>query len=86
LKSRVLSFASTRLTAFETVAFESLSSAAAAANERISATLAKIAKPSRSGSFDMSNPETIDFDNFYFQFERLSIPLGTKQVIPGETR
>jgi hypothetical protein len=58
------------------LAFESLSSAAAAANERISATLAKIAKPSRSGSFDMSNPETIDFDNFYFQFEPLSIGLG----------
>ena len=32
LNSRVLSFASTRLTAFETVAFERLSSAAAAAN------------------------------------------------------
>jgi hypothetical protein len=75
LNKRVLSFASTRLTAFETVAFDSLSSAAAAANERISATFAKIAKPSRSGSVDISISETIDFDNFYFQFWRLSIAL-----------
>src|ERR1700722_13689616 len=72
-------FGSTLLTAFETVALESFSSAAAAANERISATLAKIAKPSRSGSFDMSILETIDFDYFYFHFMRLSIVLRTKQ-------
>jgi hypothetical protein len=66
LNNHVLSFASTLLTAFETVALESLSSAAAAAKERASATFAKIAKPSRSGNFDMSNPETIDLHNFYF--------------------
>src|SRR5216683_1574070 len=79
LNKRVLSFASTLLTAFETVALESFSSAAAAAKERVSATFAKIAKPSRSGSFDMSNPETIDFDNFYFQLVPLSIPVGAKR-------
>src|SRR6266566_3242073 len=79
LNNRVFNFLSTLLTAFETVALESLSSAAAAANERVSATLAKIAKPSRSGSLDISNPETIDFDNFYFQFMRLSITLWAKR-------
>src|SRR5690348_9016315 len=79
LNNRVFSFLSTLLTAFETVALESFSSAAAAANERVSATLAKIAKPSRSGNLDISNPETISFDNFYFQFVRLSIPLWAKQ-------
>jgi hypothetical protein len=42
-------------------------------NERLSATFAKIAKPSRSGSFDISNPETIGFDNFYFQLVSVSI-------------
>src|SRR5580700_4798886 len=82
--NRVLSFVSTLPTAFETVALDRLSSAAAAANERVSATFAKIAKPSRSGSFDMSNPETIGFDNFYFQFARLSILLRTKQVTSGD--
>jgi hypothetical protein len=40
LNNRVLSFASTLLTAFETVPLESFSSAAAAAKERVSATLA----------------------------------------------
>src|SRR6266481_6152544 len=84
LNNRVFSFLSTLLTAFETVALESFSSAAAAANERVSATLAKIAKPSRSGSLDISNPETIDFDNFYFQFVRLSIPLRSKRCHPPE--
>src|SRR5712671_4586300 len=79
LNNRVLSFASTLLTAFETVALESFSSAAAAAKERVSATFAKIAKPSRSGSCDMSIHETIDFDNFYFQLVPLSIALGTKR-------
>src|SRR5882724_10249674 len=79
LNNRVFSFLSTLLTAFDTVALESFSSAAAAANERVSATLAKIAKPSRSGSLDISNPETIDFDNFYFQFMRLSITLWAKR-------
>src|SRR4029077_16746858 len=79
LNNRVLSFASTLLTAFETVAFEIFSSAAAAAKERVSATFAKIAKPSRSGRFDMSNLETVDFDNFYFQFIRLSIRLRAKR-------
>src|SRR5258708_4576957 len=79
LNNRVLSLASTRLTAFETVALERFSSAAAAAKERASATFAKIAKPSRSGSFDMANPETIDFDNFYFQVAALSIRVPVKQ-------
>ena len=55
--------------------------------ERVSATFAKIAKPLRSGSFGMSNPETIDFDNFYFQLAPLSIPVRVKQShSPGVSR
>jgi hypothetical protein len=73
LNNRVLSFASTLPTAFETVALDSFSSVAAPEKERVSATFAKIAKPSRSGSFDMSNPETICFDKLYFQLALLSI-------------
>src|SRR5260370_19981608 len=83
LNNRVLSFASTLLTAFETVALDSFSSAAAPAKERVSATFAKIAKPSRSGSFDISNPETVDFDNFYFQFMPLSIRARVQQRHPS---
>src|SRR5215470_3338140 len=83
LKSRVRRFVSTLLIALETVALESFSSAAAAANERVSATFAKIAKPSRSGSFDMSNPETMNFDNFYFQFTAVSIrDYGKRRALP----
>ena len=48
--SRAPSRASILLTAFETVALESFSSAAAPAKERSSTTLAKIASPSKSGS------------------------------------
>jgi hypothetical protein len=55
-----------RLIAFETVPFESLRSAAAAAKERHSATLAKMASPSKSGSLGMvSKYETFGFDSFY---------------------
>jgi hypothetical protein len=43
LSSRAPSLASSLLTAFETVALESFSSVAAAAKERVSTTLAKIA-------------------------------------------
>ena len=50
LMSRVPNLASILLTALETVALESFSSAAAPAKERISTTLAKIASPSKSGS------------------------------------
>jgi hypothetical protein len=39
--------------AFEIVAFDRYNSAAALLNDRVSATLAKIAKPSRSGSLRM---------------------------------
>jgi hypothetical protein len=53
LISRAPRRASTLLTALETVAFERLSSVAARANECVSATFAKIASPSRSGSFGM---------------------------------
>jgi hypothetical protein len=53
LISRVRSRASTLLTAFETVALETFSSAAARAKERNSATFAKIASPSRSGNLGM---------------------------------
>jgi hypothetical protein len=41
------------VTAFETVAFDSARSPAAAANDRSSTTFAKIARPSKSGSFAM---------------------------------
>jgi hypothetical protein len=60
--------ASILLTAFETVALESFSSAAAPAKERSSTTLAKIARPSKSGSLAIggSNLETMSFDSFYF--------------------
>jgi hypothetical protein len=47
--SRAPSRFSILLTALETVALESFSSAVAPANERISTTLAKIARPSKSG-------------------------------------
>jgi len=66
LNSRAPSLASTLLTAFETVALESFNSSAAAAKERISTTLAKIAKPSKSGSLDIPIPETMSFHSFYF--------------------
>jgi hypothetical protein len=49
--------------------------AAAAAELKLSkATVSKAVSPSRSGSFDISVSETIDFNNFYFQSMRLSIP------------
>jgi hypothetical protein len=47
-----------RLTALDTVAFDSCSSAAARENDCICRTFAKIAKPSKSGSFDIANSET----------------------------
>jgi hypothetical protein len=59
--------ASILLTAFDTVAFESLSSFAATAKDRHSATFAKMASPLRSGSLAMiQNLETYSFDSFYF--------------------
>jgi hypothetical protein len=64
--SRAPSRVSIRLIAFETVAFESLNSVAAPAKERHSATFAKIANPSRSGSLAIvSLLETSGFDSFY---------------------
>ena len=53
LNSRAPSRCSSRLTALETVALDSASSPAAAANDRNSTTFAKIASASKSGSFDM---------------------------------
>src|SRR3954454_5516336 len=50
LNSLAPSRCSSRVTAFETVALESASSPAAEANDRSSATFAKIARPSKSGS------------------------------------
>jgi hypothetical protein len=50
LNSRAPSRCSNRLTAFETVALDSASSREAAANDRNSTTLAKIASASKSGS------------------------------------
>ena len=53
--SRAPSRASILLTAFETVALESFSSAAAPAKEWDSTILAKIASPSKSGSLAIKN-------------------------------
>jgi len=67
LNSLTPSLASNRLTALDTVALESLNSAAALAKERHSATFAKIANPSRSGSLAMDiHFETVRFHSFYF--------------------
>src|SRR5580704_14005116 len=71
--SRAPSRRSSRLTAFDTVAFDSCRSAAARANERICNTLAKIARPSKSGSFDMARLETTGSRRFYFCPDRLSM-------------
>jgi hypothetical protein len=66
LMSRAPSRFSSLLTALETVPFESFSSAAAPAKERISTTLAKIARPSKSGSVAMrAILETMRFNSFY---------------------
>src|SRR5882762_3634107 len=74
LISRPPSRASILLTALETVAFESLSSAAAPAKERISTTFAKIAMPSKSGNLAMMlDSETMCFQGFYFLAGGLSI-------------
>jgi hypothetical protein len=60
-------YGNTFLTAFDTVAFESRNSAAVSAKERHSASFAKMASPSRSGSLAMiQNSETIGFSSFYF--------------------
>src|ERR1700730_12349370 len=53
LNSRAPSRCSSRVTALETVALDKASSVAAAANDRNSTTFAKIARPSKSGSFDI---------------------------------
>jgi hypothetical protein len=37
---------------------------AAAANDRSFATFANIARPSKSGSVDIDNPATMNFDNY----------------------
>jgi len=55
------------VTARETVATDTPTARAAAANERFSATMANITSPSRSGSFDIDNHATIDFHPFYFK-------------------
>ena len=52
--SMVFILASRRVMALDTVAWDRASSAAALANEPVSATLAKIAHPSRSGSLFIS--------------------------------
>src|ERR1051325_11533185 len=58
---------SRRVTARETVATDTPKARAAAANERSSAPVAHITRPSRSGSFDIDNHATIDCDSFLFQ-------------------
>jgi hypothetical protein len=39
---------------------------AAPAKDRVSTTLAKTARPSKSGSFGIAIPETMGFSSFYF--------------------
>jgi len=51
---------------------------AAAANDRSSATLANIASPSKSGSFDIGNPATMAFIHFYFENEGSATDLGDR--------
>jgi hypothetical protein len=58
---------SSRLTAFDTVAFDSASSLAAAANDRNSTTFAKIASPSKSGSCAIGRSNQINFGNNVFR-------------------
>jgi hypothetical protein len=55
------------VTARETVATDTPMARAAAAKDRSSATLANIASPSKSGSFDIDVPATITFIHFYFE-------------------
>src|SRR5258705_1550477 len=57
---------------------------AAAANERSSATLAKITSPSRSGSFDIDNHATIDFYFFYFKYTASATLLGGAATKGGD--
>jgi hypothetical protein len=72
--------------AFDTVAFESRNSAAASAKERHSATFAKMASPSRSGSLAMAlNLETVGFDSFYFSIHPLSIESATARALHHAT-
>jgi hypothetical protein len=74
LISRAPSRASSLLTAFETVALESFSSAAAWLKERNSTTFAKIASASKSGNLAMgSSSETMGFNSFYFLITAVSI-------------
>ena len=57
---------SSRLTAFETVAFDNPSSEAARPKEPVSTTLAKIAQASKSGKRMRQIPEMMDFHRFAF--------------------
>ena len=61
LNSRAPSRCSSRLTALDTVALDSASSVAAAANDRNSTTFAKIASASKSGSFDIADRSKAHF-------------------------
>jgi hypothetical protein len=55
------------VSARETVATDTPLAWAAPANDRSSPTLANIASPSKSGSFDVGIPATIAFIPFYFE-------------------
>src|SRR4029077_21280753 len=76
LKSRAPSRFSNRPTAFETVALDNVNSLAAALNDRNSTTFAKIARPSKSGSFAIwmlrkSIKGNNEFPLFLFMHDRL---------------
>src|SRR6266849_2716566 len=90
LNNKVPSFASILLTAFETVAFDSCNSMAAPANERICATLARIARPSRSGSLDIAKLRNNKLQRASQEttHRRLghALPSGTLLVGLGRTR
>jgi hypothetical protein len=87
LNSRAPSRCSSRLTAFETVALDSASSVEAAANDRNSTTLAKIASASKSGSFAIgkihigSFLETMSFDSFCFYITDRSISISPMNIL-----
>jgi hypothetical protein len=71
------------VTACETAAIDTPIALAAPAKDRSSATLANIASHSMSGNFDIDNPATIAFINFYFEYRpsapKLCGPQGTKE-------
>src|SRR5438477_4330446 len=76
LNRRAPSRPSSRVTAFDTVALDSASSAAAAAKDRNSTTFAKIAKPSKSGSLAIGAAPLCQKQKQCISLVSISIPIG----------